>query len=186
MWERFGLEKEGWDSHDLTEFLEDEWNYGYDFGGRDPYMNNGLYPGGWTHKDLSMGTPLFHTEKTASYYSKDFGAGNNMYFINNRVNGFHVGVEGWLNDLLFYRVKGTYTNNKGNYCREYGSCNVWDQSPDYFFLGGKNQFYTGLELNWQLKQKLPLTLTANLGCDFGELYNSCGGRLGVVYRWSVK
>ena len=77
-------------------------------------MNNGLYPGGWTHYDLSMGTPLFHTEKTASYYSKDFGADNDMYFINNRVNRVHVGVEGWLNDLLFYRVKGTYTNNKEN------------------------------------------------------------------------
>ncbi len=182
MLERFGIETNGWDSGNLTDFLEEEWNHGYEFGGRDPYMNNGLYPAGWTHRESSMGTPLFHTEQLASYYATGYGFGDDMYFVNNRITSFHVGLEGWINDLLFYRFKGTYTNNKGNYCKEFGSCNSWNKVDNYFYSGSKDQFYSGIEVNWQIRDNSPVKVIGVIGYDFGELYHSFGGRLGIVYK----
>ena len=177
MLERFGIETEGWSSSDLHEFLKDEWNYGYEFGGRDDYMNNGLYYAGWTHHGLSMGTPLYHTAEQVSQYALNWNFQDRVVFINNRVNAFHIGVEGWVNKQLFYRFKGTYTNNKGSYGRY-----SWESTPDYFYDGGKNQYYTGMEVNWQMKNDWPVKIIGVLGYDFGELYHSFGGRLGIVYR----
>ncbi len=184
MMERFGIETDGWGHHALRLFLEDEWNHGYEFGGRDDYMNNGLYYAGWTYHGMSMGLPLYHTVGQVGQYAPDWEPQNGGVFINNRVNGFNMGVEGWLNENLFYRFKGTYTNNKGNYGEEFYGRYSWDKASDYFFDENKNQFYTGLEINWQLKKNIPLTLTGVLGYDFGELYHSFGGRLGVVYKIS--
>jgi len=182
MMERFGIETEDWSKVDLREFLMDEWNYGYEFGGRDDYMNNGQYYAGWTHQGLSMGTPLYHTAEQVKQYAPNWNFQDRMIFINNRVNAFHIGVEGWVNEQFFYRFKGTYTNNKGSYGEEFYGRYSWERTPAYFYSGGKNQFYTGLEVNWQIKNDLPLTLIGVVGYDFGELYHSFGGRLGVVYR----
>ena len=184
MMERFGKVTEGWTDKDLTEFLKQEWNYGYGFGGRDDYLNNGQYYAGWTYHGASMGIPLFHTAEQVQLYAPGWSFQDRMFFINNRINAFHAGVEGWINDVLFYRIKGTYTNNKGSYGEEYYGRYSWDKTPDYFFTNSKNQFYTGLELNWQIKKNLPLTLSDVLGLDFGELYNSFGGRLGIIYKIS--
>jgi len=184
MLERFGIETEDWSTKDLSEFLMDEWNYGYEFGGRDDYLNNGQYYAGWTHHGLSMGIPLYHTAEQVRHYAKDWNFQDRMVFINNRVNAFHIGVEGWVNDQLFYRFKGTYTNNKGSYGEEFYGRYSWDSTPDYFFEGSKNQFYTGIEVNWQIKNDWPVKIIGVLGYDFGELYYSFGGRLGVVYNIS--
>jgi hypothetical protein len=186
MHEVFGEPETGWTESEVKKYLEVNLNKGFKFGGRDDYMNNGQYYAGWTNHGMSMGIPLFHTADQTRLYAKGWNLQDRMYFINNRINGFHVGIEGWLRDNVFYRVKGTYTNNRGSYGEQYYGRYSWEETPGYFFSDSKNQFYTGMELNWQLKRDLPLTLTANLGLDFGELYNSFGGRMGVVYRWSVK
>ncbi|NPA37970.1 MAG: capsule assembly Wzi family protein [Chlorobi bacterium] len=184
MMDRFGIETNGWGPQKLRRFLEDEWNYGYEFGGRDDYMNNGMYYAGWTNNGISMGTPLFHTADQVQLYAPGWDFIDRMMFINNRVDAFHVGVEGWLNEGLYYRFKGTYTNNKGNYGEEYYGRYSWEKTPDYFFEVSKYQFYTGLNLNWHMQKNFPIVLTGTLGYDFGELYNSFGGRFGIVYKIS--
>ncbi len=184
MLDRFGKETDGWTDKELTEFLEDEWNYGYEFGGRDDYMNNGMYYAGWTHHSMSMGTPLYHTASQVNLYAPDWAFRNRVIFINNRVNGFHIGLEGWFNEQLFYRFKGTFTNNQGSYGKEYHGRYSWEKTDNYFYTGGKNQFYTNIEVNWKIEENLPLTIIGNIGYDFGELYHSFGGRLGIVYKIS--
>jgi len=39
-----------------------------------------------------------------------------------------------------------------------------------------------MEVNWQMKNDWPVKIIGVLGYDFGELYHSFGGRLGIVYR----
>ncbi len=182
MMERFGMETEGWTGNDLHAFLKDEWNYGYDFGGRDDYMNNYEYYAGWTHHGLSMGIPFYHTAEQVRQYAPGWDFQDSRIFVNNRVNAFHIGVEGWICNQLSYRFKGTYTNNKGSYGEEYYGRYSWESIPDYFFSRSKSQFYTGAELNWKIKKDLPLTVSTVVGYDFGELYHSFGGRMGIVYR----
>ncbi|WP_143525192.1 hypothetical protein [Labilibacter marinus] len=103
----------------MHDVLKDKLNYGYDFRGRDTYMNNGLYPVGSTHKGLMMGTPLFHTVEQADVYSKSYGFNNFWSVVNNRVEGFYLGIEGCVNEKLSYAVKCTTTINKGSYQEQY-------------------------------------------------------------------
>lgn len=182
MLERFGIETNNWDHHDLKEFLKVEWNHGHNFGGRDPYLNNGMYYAGWSYDGLSMGTPLFHSSKQFQKYAKGWYNRDGTYFVNNRIKGFNIGVEGWFIKNLYYRFKGTFTNNHGSYIEQYSGGHSWEEQSNYYFAESKNQFYTGLELTWQPKKELPLTLVSVLGYDFGELYHTFGGRIGIKYR----
>jgi hypothetical protein len=181
MSDRFGIETDGWGYGELRDFLMDEWNHGYNFGGRDDYMNNGLYPAGWTYHGLPTGTPLYHTAQQVSQYAEGWNYQNRVIFINNRVNGFHTGIEGNITENIFYRFKGTYTKNKGNYGEEFHGRYSWIETDNYFFAYDKNQFYTNIELTWKFTKKYPLKLNTAIGYDFGDLYHSFGGRAGIIY-----
>ena len=185
MYEVFGETKTGWTEKEVKKYLEDNLNYGNNYGGRDDYMNNYQYYAGWTYHGVSMGVPLYHTAKQVKHYAPDWAPQYWGVFINNRANAFNLGVEGWFNEWFYYRFKVTYTNNKGSYGEEYYGRYSWDKTTDYFFSNGKNQLYTGLELKWQPKKELPLTLVSVLGYDFGELYHSFGGRVGIKYAPAI-
>lgn len=176
----------GWTEELVKQQMETELNEGYAFGGRDDYMNNGMYYSGWTYHGASMGTPLYHTASTVQQYALDWAFENRVAFINNRVKGFHMGIDGWMTDDLNYRLKGTFTNNYGSYGEEYLGRSSWEKSDNYYFEEKKTQYYLFGEVQWQLPSLNNFSISCSVGCDFGDLYQSVSGRLGVIYKPSVK
>lgn len=177
----FGEAKTGWTWSEVEQYMITEMNEGYLYGGRDDYMNNGTYYNAWTYNGLSMGSPLYHTISTAEkYFNGEFN--NHGIFINNRVNGFHLGISTQLNSNLLLKVKGTYTKNFGSYAEEFAYRYSWDRVDDYFYAEGKKQYYTLIECCWMLSNIKKIEMNGVLGYDFGQLYSSVGGRVGVIYR----
>jgi hypothetical protein len=181
MMDTFGEETNGWGKEDLITYLEDNYNEGNHYGGRDDFMNNGTYYAGWTYHGAMMGTPLFHTATTVRKYADPWNETDQVYIYNNRVKGFHVGAEGHLASQLAYRLKVTYTENKGTYGEQYHGRYSWDEKENYFFKESKTQLYTMTEINWKVKKIAGLQLNLMFAYDFGDLYHSFGTRLGVSY-----
>ncbi|MBN2165690.1 MAG: hypothetical protein JW717_05385 [Marinilabiliaceae bacterium] len=170
----------GWSNEDLAEFLRNEWNYGYDFGGRDDYMNNYLYYGGWTYGGMSMGTPLINTVSQLSLTNPDITYTGKRFIINNRIRAFHLGIQGSVG-AFNYRIKQTLSFNKGAYGEEYLSRYRWEKTPNYFFEQEKIQSYSFLEVDRSfMDHKLDVAL--KIGADFGEIYNSFGAQIGATYH----
>jgi len=177
----FDETKTGWTSDEVLNYLEVELNEGHKYGGRDDYMNNGTYYNGWTYQGVNMGTPLYHTGEKVRKYAEALDEIDQVVFYNNRVNGFHIGAEGRIRTDLNYRLKTTYTLNKGSYGEKFRGRGSWNRTSGYFFEEDKNQFYTMLELSWQTNWIKGMQLSALLAYDFGELYHSTGGRFSISY-----
>lgn len=175
----------GWAEDDVWDFLITEYNQGHNYGGRDDYMNNGMYYSGWTYHGQSMGTPLYHTKATAQHYAPGWEMNNHVNFVNNRVNGIHIGLEGYVCRNMKYRLKGTLTQNYGSYGEEFIRRYSWDPSDNYLFDNKKNQNYLMGQVEWQWPNYDALMINASIGYDFGDLYNAIGGRLGIIYQPNI-
>ena len=117
--------------------------------GQDNYMNNSLFPEGWSYYSKALGTPLLTLGSET-----DLTDGDGVGFDNNRVEAFYVAAEAQLglNHLIF---RGSLSNAIGYYGREY--------------VPVKRQ--TSLGLMWSrpvyvLSQNA--ILQANLGFDLGS------------------
>jgi len=180
MYQVFGQERTGWTWKEAIRVIENETNEGNQFGGRDSYMTNGTYFKGWTYHGASMGAPLYHTiEKVQKYYGGELN--NHNFFINNRVTGFHLGIEGRVSKEIDFRLKTTYSVNYGSYDEEFERRYSWNRTENYFYEGGKKQMYTMIEASWKIPYVKGLRLNGTFAYDFGQLYHSFGGRIGVVY-----
>jgi hypothetical protein len=177
------VDASGWDDDDLYDFLADQWNHGYQFGGRDNYMNNGLYYNGWSYHGRSTGISLFHTVQQVQRYAPTWVMQGSFMFVNNRVRALHVGGEGFLSERLSWLVKVTGTLNDGSYHEKYYGAFSWEETPNYYFNETKSEVYTLLGLNWQVKNWPNLNIKAEMAYDFGDLYHSAGGKLSIV--WSL-
>ncbi len=125
-----------------------------------------------------------HHSITQLRWYKEYNSGtlnNHSRFINNRVNGFHLGIEGQVTTDINYRLKSTYTMNYGSYAEEFLKRYSWTRIDNYFYDGGKSQVYTMMELNWRIPNLKKIQLNGTLAYDFGQLYHSFGGRLGINY-----
>jgi hypothetical protein len=176
----------GWTEEKVKYELEVRLNEGNRYGGRDDYMNNYSYYNGWTYNGMNMGTALYHTSEKVRKYATPWNEYGQVNFYNNRVNGFHIGAEGYILPALKYRLKSTFTVNKGTYGEEYRGRSSWTKTEDYFFSESKRQIYSMLELNWKTPWMDGLLLKVNLAIDTGELYDSTGGQLSIVYSPSKK
>ncbi len=181
MYDVFGQETSGWGKDEVKNYLIENENYGHQYGGRDDYMNNISYYNGWTYYGMNMGTSLYHTASKVKKYAESWEEFNQAYYYNNRVNGFHIGAEGCITKQLTYRVKLTYTVNKGSYGEKYRGRSSWEKTEPYFFTESKKQLYSMLEINWQLPIEKNLMLSGLVGVDSGELYNSSGCRFSLIY-----
>lgn len=181
MFEVFGEIQTGWTEDEVIRYLEVELDEGHKYGGRDDYMNNGEYYAGWTYHGVAMGTPLYHTASTVRKYAAPWNETDRVFFYNNRVNGIHLGGEGIISDQVSFRLKGTFTINKGTYGEEFTNRYSWDREDNYYFADSKNQMYTMAELRWDIKQLNGVKVKGVLAYDFGQLYNSVGGRVGITY-----
>ncbi|MBS2210227.1 hypothetical protein KEM09_02375 [Carboxylicivirga mesophila] len=181
MYEVFGETRTGWTEDEVSRYLEVELNEGHMYGGRDDYMNNGSYYNGWVYHGMNMGTALYHTADKVRRYAEPWEEVDQVYFYNNRVNGFHIGAEGRINANLKYQVKSTYTINKGSYGEEFRGRYSWERTEDYFFSDSKRQVYSMVELDWNMPWIKNLSVKGKLAFDVGQLYKSVGGQMSLTY-----
>lgn len=86
--------------HDQSQNIPDKMN------GRDNYYNNNVFDG-WQHWGMGLGNPLL----TSPIYNDN----GHVYFYNNRVNAWHIGLSGDPTDEIHWRVLCTYSDNWGTY-----------------------------------------------------------------------
>ncbi len=176
---------EGWERKTVYKYLKHLWNFGQPFGGRDTYMNNGMYYQGWAHKGLSTGTPLMHTAEMAAIYAPQWKSNNDMAFVNNRVVALHLGSKGYVNNHLLWRVKYTCSWNRGSYPEEYLNHYSWTPTPGYLFNRALIQHYTMVGAEQAIGMQKKVNIFTSLAYDFGSLYRSFGGQLGIRYNFEL-
>ncbi len=185
MKENFNVKTIGYDRYDFAAYLEENFNNGRGYGERDDYNNNGTYYNAWTYHGQAMGLPLYHTYNQAKAYAPNWNANNRVVFMNNRVKGFHLGIDGNISDEYSYTIKTTISNNFGSYGEEYIRRYSWEKDPEFFYAGGKKQFYSYFGLMYQNKNWKNVSVQGSLSIDSGELYDALGCSLGLKYSPSV-
>lgn len=146
--------------------------------GDEDYYNNYVYVNGWTYKGENLGNPLMTSRK---YARKDLPA-RNEYFVNNRVQAYHVGVDGNVAKYAFI-CRLTFTQNFGTY-----GTSPWGHSlnnkrfpakPPYFET--ENQFSGYLEASRNI---MGVNLGMCLAVDQGTMiYNASGLWFKVTKSW---
>lgn len=96
--------------HDQSANIPDKMN------GRDNYYNHNLYSG-WQHWGMGIGNPLLtspiYNEKghpSAIYETK-----GNVFFFNNRIKAWHIGLSGDPREDIHWRMLLSFTENWGTY-----------------------------------------------------------------------
>lgn len=186
MWEEYGIETDGISDDEFWRFVTREENYGFKYGGRDNYYNNGLYKRGWSNWGKALGNPLLLTEKRVKSFNLEFDSRYDLYFVSTRVFAHHLGVLGKIKNLD-YRTLITYTKNYGTYQALNKGGNSWDSKDAYsdyyyYFEHGLYEVYLLLELGYTLPSIPELSLNLQLGADIGEMYNSVGFIFGIQYK----
>ncbi|MGM0739809.1 MAG: capsule assembly Wzi family protein, partial [Bacteroidota bacterium] len=180
-------------------------DYPYNFGGRDQYYNHYIYRNGWTYRGRAMGTPLMLQQDRGRFYYPD-GTFHWRRFVSNRVQAWHLGIEGSLagfsrsrSDVVSaaggllsgYRLMVTRARHQGTY----DNVDIFNRfiDPGAPFAEEPVQYHTLLELSgrvpWfdgqfsddpaSLLNELRLTLA--LSMDAGDLANHFGLLIGI--RW---
>ena len=123
----------------------------------DDNYNHAKYPG-WFNYGQMIATPLC----TAPIYNKD----NTLICYNNRVEAFHMGIEGNLLPWLDYRMLLTHSNNWGTYKHPFKEIKTNTSGLVEF------TFKPDIRGNWQIATSFAL--------DNGDLYgNNYGGMLTI-------
>lgn len=128
--------------------------------GADDYYNNHEY-NSYAYYGMSIGTPFL----PSPIYNTD----GYLQFVNNRVRGFHIGIEGEPCDFLKYRLLGGYRKGWGN-----GYVPAVEPTHDTSFMAEAT--YTprkiaGLGVNLQI--------AADRGTMLGDRFGVC---IGISYR----
>ena len=148
--------------HDETPNLPDK------MAGRDNYYNHHLYAG-WQHFGLAIGNPLI----TSPLYNDAFGQANTLYFYNNRIKAWHVGLSGDPTSEWHWRAKASFTRNWGTYAKPL---------PDIL-----HQSYVMAEATYRPQWASGWQASLALGLDHGDLIgNSFGTQLTVSKSLSLK
>jgi hypothetical protein len=124
-------------------------------GGNDDYFNNWKYYGGWSYKDMTIGTPLITSPLIYHGNTSD-------YIRNNKVTALHVGINGSYKKVD-YRFFYTWSQNYGT--NHYPTEPFKEQHSFYL------QSYINKILPWDMD------LRVDLGWDLGEMY---GDNFGVM------
>ena len=181
---RLGAEDPGSYSKDaVTEYLRDNFNNGNRFGGRDGYLSNGVYPAGWTHYGMVMGSPLSLSSDQLAHLNAPLGSYQRNQIMNDRYKAIHLGAAGMLTESLTWDVMLTLSRNYGSYFQQYPGRYTWDETPGYFFKGGRSQFYSRMGVGWTLPTTQSLELKGAVAIDAGELSDTYGLQLGLVWSF---
>lgn len=182
MLEEFGMAVHGWDKETFVSYFQQTYNHGYEYGGRDNYMNNGAYFKGWSYRNQSMGSPLLQTLDQFNAYTGTNLVSPAGYFVNTRVYGWHLGLAGELSPKLSYLAKLTFSKNYGSYHDEYIGGMSWDETPNYYFKNGRIETYSYLQISACKLFSSPFDLNVFVGYDWGELYYTLSTGISLVYK----
>ncbi|MDR2928212.1 MAG: capsule assembly Wzi family protein [Cytophagaceae bacterium] len=179
--------KTGYTFDEVNNYLRSAFNRGREHGGRDGYMNNGDYPGGWTYYGMVMGSPLNLTRDRLHHLNPILGRASDNYYVDNfiandRYRALHVGGEGSISDKLSWEAMFTFSVNYGSYYNQYPGRYTWEETPNYYFAHELKQFYSLLALAWKPCSEPNITFNIAAALDAGEIFNTFGGKFGV--KWS--
>ncbi|MEG0992632.1 MAG: capsule assembly Wzi family protein [Bacteroidales bacterium] len=120
--------------------------------GADDYYNNFFYTG-WANYGMSNGSPLLKSPA----YNKD----GYLRFTDNRVRAYHIGLKGFINNLLQYRLLMSYRQSWG--------------TPFLPSLQiNKNQSYF-IELKYRFSSKEKIQISGAYSIDRGNMYDNNWG-----------
>jgi len=132
--------------------------------GADDYYNNAEY-NSWAYYGMAIGSPFMRSP----IYNTD----GSLMFLNNRVRGFHAGVEGNVTPQIAYRVLGGYRKSRGS-----GYLPLVEPLSDTSVM---------LEAEYSLPKTDGLRINARVAYDHGKLYgNNFGACVTVSYRGALK
>ncbi|MCC5928974.1 MAG: hypothetical protein JJU28_06985 [Cyclobacteriaceae bacterium] len=177
--ENFNLPPQKYTRDQVSDYLVENLNYGYRFGGRDNYLNNYMYHKGWTYHGFVMGNPLMLTYDRMRAVDPNLNFPYDRFIVNNRVKSFHTGVKGNISKATSYRFLYTSSGNLGTYFGENQGFSGWESlnvnsEYNYYFKEGKYQNYILLELNVELPKNPSFNFSASTAFDFGDMYKSLG------------
>lgn len=196
LFDNYGIVVENISEHDFWLFIRKKENYGYLYGGRDSYYNNGMYYKGWSYHGAALGNSLLLTLDRVKSINPGFDGSYDSFFANTRVSAHHFGVRGAFAKNLDYRLLYTHTYNLGTYAGLNKGCLNWDSmNPDsdykYYFTYpdsdhiGKNEAYILLETVYTLPSAPHFKLNLNVGFDYGRLYRNYGVLAGLTYTGHI-
>ena len=180
----YGIETNNIAEDDFWEYVKRVENYGFEYGGRDNFYNNGLYYRGWSYNELAMGNSLFLTQQRVKAINPDFNGQYDYFFVNTRMQAHHIGVKGEFSPKLQYRFLFTHSDNFGTYQGLNKGVYQWESAEpfsdyEYYFEGGLAQNHLFFEAQYLLKSNLSGTLA--LAYDVGDMYKNYGIQLGLNY-----
>lgn len=144
--------------HDTTANIPESYT------GIDNYYNHDLYSG-WQHWGMGIGHPLL----TSPIYNGN----HTMEFLNNRVQAWHIGIDGNPSAEWAWRLMATWTRNWGTY--------------DKPFVDINNQQYYLAEATYMPQSLRGWQATLGLGIDHGTLIgNSTGAQLTIRKTFNLK
>ncbi len=181
MYEQFGINQDSWTWEEVKQVLKERVNHGNEFAGRDGYMNNTMYPGGWLYQGQVMGNPLNLTLQQLFEALPGWTSAQREAIGNDRFNALHIGGEGCLIPQLKWNARLTYSRNFGSYYGQYPGRYTWDEADNYWFKGGKTQWYTLLGFRWTPPRMESLSIMSSIAFDAGDIYQSEGVMVGVTY-----
>ncbi|MBP5772188.1 MAG: hypothetical protein J6W75_12725 [Bacteroidaceae bacterium] len=148
--------------HDPTPSMTDH------IAGRDNYYNHLNYAG-WENYGMSIGNPLI----TSPLYNDAFGKNHRLFFYNNRVRAWHVGLSGDPSAEWHWRALLSFTRGWGTYSLP--------------FVDDKKQTYALAEATYRPRWAQGWQGTLALGLDHGDLIgNSFGGQLTISKTLKLK
>lgn len=128
--------------------------------GSDDYYNNHEF-NAYAHYGMSIGSPFMK--------SPLYNLGGSIEYLNNRVRGFHIGIEGELGSGLTYRLLGGYRKSYGS-----GYVPLVDPVSETSVMA---------EATYAVPRVKGLTVKGQLGLDHGKLYgDNFGGCVTVIYH----
>ncbi len=178
LFDQYGIETTNVSDDEYLDIIRVESNFGYNWGGRDDYYNNGQYPLGNTFHRMNIGNALF---TNADRFNELTGltTSDREFIINNRIVGHHIGIatyyKNWDFNFLF-----TLTYNYGTYAGKYGGFRgSWNLDREYYFLNAVGMQYLGLNV---LNKNEKFDFFGSLGYDSGDFGTSFGALFGVKYK----
>jgi hypothetical protein len=183
VYENFGIDVEDPLSVEaFKDILAEEINHGNKFGGRDGYFNNGMYRAGWTRNGHIMGSPFNMGEHELRAVMPGMSFNHSVGIKNDRFWGLHAGAAGRIGEQLKWQAKIAFTRNFGTYFEQYPGRYTWNEDEDYWFKGGRNQWYTMVNVTWKSQAVNGLLVRCGIAWDAGEIYRSAGVKTAVIYQ----
>lgn len=132
--------------------------------GQDNYFNNSVYRDGWTYDQTSIGTAFINNVSVIN--------SSNIYFNNNRVQAYYLGITGLFNETIITSIRISNSRNLGTYNTPFENRNP------------KEQFSILLKISKTLNNCENTAFFCSLAFDSGSLSNSAfGGYLGIKKGW---